>query len=178
MPTPASPADTAIVDEDEDVPCYRHPTRLTALRCIDCDRPICSEECAIPAAVGFKCPDDARVSRAARAVVPHTRMATGALAGIATGLLLGGLLFFLNVPFFGIILGYLVGIAVGTVTRRASGGYRDPLLARIATIAAVVGVLLLPVLDAIVSGGVGQAMVWKLAAAAFAGYAAHQRASL
>jgi hypothetical protein len=178
MPTPASPADSAIVDEDEDVPCYRHPSRLTALRCIDCDRPICSEECAIPAAVGFKCPDDARVSRAARAVVPHARLATGALAGIVTGLVLGAALYFLSVPFFGIILGYVVGIAVGTVTRKASGGYRDPLLARIATIAAVVGVLLLPVIAAVLSGGAGAGLVWKLAAAAFAGVAAHQRASL
>ena len=178
MSIPAPAAGTAVDDEDEDVPCYRHPNRLTALHCIECDRPICSEECAIPAAVGFKCPDDARVSRAARAVVPRSRLLVGAAAGIVTGLVLGSTLYFLNVPFFGIILAYVVGIAVGTITRRASGGYRDPLLARVAATAAVVGVLALPVLDALAAGSAGAGLVWKLAAAAFAGVAAHQRASL
>ena len=36
--------------------CYRHPGRQTGLRCTRCDRPICGE-CAIPAPVGFQCPE-------------------------------------------------------------------------------------------------------------------------
>lgn len=36
--------------------CYRHPDRSTGLRCTRCDRPICGE-CAIPAPVGFQCPE-------------------------------------------------------------------------------------------------------------------------
>ncbi len=38
--------------------CYRHPDRETLVRCMRCDRPICTE-CMRPAAVGFLCPDDA-----------------------------------------------------------------------------------------------------------------------
>ena len=36
--------------------CYRHAGRPTGLRCTRCDRPICGE-CAIPAPVGFQCPE-------------------------------------------------------------------------------------------------------------------------
>ncbi|HZC98740.1 MAG TPA: rhomboid family intramembrane serine protease [Actinomycetes bacterium] len=39
--------------------CYRHRDRVTGLRCSRCGRPICGE-CAVPAAVGQLCPDDAR----------------------------------------------------------------------------------------------------------------------
>ncbi len=39
--------------------CYRHPDRVTRLRCTRCDRPVCTD-CLRPAAVGQLCPDDAR----------------------------------------------------------------------------------------------------------------------
>ncbi|MDO9484821.1 MAG: rhomboid family intramembrane serine protease [Actinomycetota bacterium] len=35
--------------------CYRHPDRVTYIRCGHCDQPICTE-CMIPAPVGFQCP--------------------------------------------------------------------------------------------------------------------------
>lgn len=42
---------------NEPIPtCYRHPDRPTRLRCVTCDRPICTE-CAHDTPVGFKCPE-------------------------------------------------------------------------------------------------------------------------
>lgn len=36
--------------------CYRHPDRLTGIRCTRCNRPICPE-CMVAAPVGFQCPE-------------------------------------------------------------------------------------------------------------------------
>jgi membrane associated rhomboid family serine protease len=54
--------------------CYRHPDRLTGVRCVRCNRPICPE-CMNAAAVGFQCPDDVK---AGAATVRTTRTIVGA----------------------------------------------------------------------------------------------------
>jgi hypothetical protein len=162
-------------EDDDDVPCFRHPSQLTALRCLQCDRPICID-CAVAAPVGFKCPDHARTSRAARGIVPTQRIIRGLAAGALVALALGSILWFVRIPFLGIILAYLAGTATGESTRRASGGYRDPVLATGAAALAAFGMLALPIAALLGGAGAGSWIAWSLVAGIAAAYGAYTRA--
>ena len=76
--------------------CYRHPNRETGLRCSRCGRPICGE-CAVPAAVGQLCPDDARnrvrvqgIGRSTRPVVTLTLLGINTVMLVIEAVLSGG----------------------------------------------------------------------------------------
>jgi membrane associated rhomboid family serine protease len=80
--------DQRAVDDQPATTCYRHPDRVTGLRCSRCGRPICGE-CAVPAAVGQLCPDDARDRQRVRHVGGRGRpVVTLSLLAINTLLLL------------------------------------------------------------------------------------------
>ena len=52
--------------QTEQTVCYRHRNRPTAVRCSNCDRPICAD-CMRSTPVGFRCPECAPTSRFALA---------------------------------------------------------------------------------------------------------------
>ena len=59
--------------------CYRHPGTETAVKCSNCDRPICPE-CMVFAAVGIKCPECAEQPAQVKKAAKRTRASTGALS--------------------------------------------------------------------------------------------------
>lgn len=165
-------------EEDPELePCYRHSGELTALHCITCERPICVD-CAIAAPVGFKCPEHGRASRAERGVIPFSALTRGFLASLALASVLGIILTLLNIPFIGLILAYAAGMLVGEAARYASGGYRDPLLAKVASICSAAGLLALPAVW-LASGQahLGQWLVWQILAALAAAWGAYSRSA-
>ncbi|MCU1677665.1 MAG: hypothetical protein JWM93_2423 [Frankiales bacterium] len=90
MTQPVDPPAGPEATRDGSVGCYRHPDRLTRIRCTRCDRPICPE-CMVPASVGFQCPDDVREGhKSMRAATPRTL--TGARAGLRPGSITVGLI--------------------------------------------------------------------------------------
>jgi len=151
---------------------------MTALACSSCEQPVCVD-CAVQGAVGIKCPDCARTSRAARGIIPLSRLVRGLLAAVCVGTVLGLLLGSIRLPLLGIIMAWLAGMATGEAARRGSGGYRDPLLARGAAACAALGQLLPLALQLLVVGvSFGAAAVgWSLVAAAAAAYGAWSRSS-
>ena len=164
-------------DEPDELPCYRHPHELTALTCSTCDRPICPD-CAIPAAVGIKCPDCAKQPRAALGKVPPAKFAAGVAAGTFVAFAGGTVLAVIQIPLLGVLFAYLLGMGVGEVTRRAAGGFRDHTLARIAATVSVIGLLALPALALLTGSSVNPiGIAFTLLGAVLAAGAAYNRAS-
>jgi hypothetical protein len=165
-------------DDDEDLPCYRHPDRLTALACITCERPICPE-CAIAAPVGFKCPECAKQPRAALGKVPTARLVMGSAAATFVAFALGTALSNIRFGYIGFILSFLFGMLIGEIARRAAGGYRDSHLAVIASVAAAGGLLWAVGFNVFLRNVHYDvaSLVFAFIGAAVAAYAAHNRAN-
>lgn len=93
--------------------CYRHPERETALRCIQCNRPICGS-CAQMTSVGQLClecrrerrPSNYKVSAADVLIGGAVALFASALVAIPI-LLLGG-----RLGFFGLFIIFMVGPAI------------------------------------------------------------------
>lgn len=124
------------------------------LHCSNCERPLCVD-CGVTAAVGIKCKDCGRISRAAQARVPLAKVAQGAAAGIVLGLLAGFLFqeFRNTFSFFSLFLAWGIGIGVAEGVRRAAGGFRDTSIAMVASLCSFVGVLWPAIFIEIQQGG-------------------------
>jgi hypothetical protein len=83
------------------------------------------------------------------------------------------------IGFLTIIIGLVVGIAVGEVIVRASGGFKDPIIVKIAAAAASAGVLFPLVLNVISNPKLASSpyAFWTIIAAAAAAYGAGSRAN-
>jgi hypothetical protein len=105
----------------ETMRCYRHPKRETRVSCATCGRPICTE-CMRQTEVGIKCPDDARLPRAARAGVMKSRQILYTfLAGLGVavaGIPVVAVLY--SLPFTWLI-SVALGYGAGTLVNRAGG---------------------------------------------------------
>jgi membrane associated rhomboid family serine protease len=92
--------------------CYRHPSRETGVRCVRCERPICTD-CMNEASVGFQCPEcvaeGRRTQRQRRTAFGGS---TAGQAGYATKALIA-----LNVLFMAI------STAVGGITALIGSGF-------------------------------------------------------
>jgi len=143
----------AVKEVDEfDLVCYRHPDRDTALRCYNCNKPICSQ-CAVKTPVGYSCPDCIREKEDIFFNSKTTDYVIAALISLPLNLIVAILVAFiaLRIGFFGFFLAFMGGGAagriIGRLIKRAVGNRRGRYLPHVvsATLilaAIVVGVFL------------------------------------
>ncbi len=147
-------------DEDPggEMHCTWHPDRVTLLRCSRCGRPMCTS-CAVRHPVGMRCKECVRELRSPVYVVAPARavaagLVAGALSAVAAAVLLlvGG-----QLGFFGWLIAFLVGTAIGAgiadAASAVAGGKRGRSV-QVAVVAGMVaGVVLLAVAFASLRGG-------------------------
>jgi membrane associated rhomboid family serine protease len=97
--------------------CYRHPGTETAVRCSNCERPICPD-CMIFAAVGIKCPECAGQPAGIKKATTRARVA----AGQGTDALVTKTLIALN------ILVFLLQISQGDIRGNSGTVFREGVL--------------------------------------------------
>jgi hypothetical protein len=123
------------------ITCARHRNVETHLRCGKCGTPICPK-CLVHTPVGARCPKCAAPLRSARRGGGPLSYVLATLAGLGVGMVGGVVLTFLQFGAFIILplllLGFLVGEAVGATARRSYGTS----LAVVAFLCTVLGPLL------------------------------------
>jgi len=123
--------------------CAFHPGVETEVRCAQCERPICPKDMVVTP-VGYKCPICAKPKRSEYFYIKPKQLAggiaLGLLAGIGGGLLIAvsGLA---SMGFVFLIMPFVWGLFVAEAVRRGAGGHRGPIMATIAAVAIILGVL-------------------------------------
>jgi len=100
--------------------CYNHPTRETALRCNNCDRPICAS-CAIRTPTGYRCKECVRE----RQKVFETAVWTDYLIVFVASSILSALAAVATIAVTSVIWGFFIiflapaaGAGIGSLVRR------------------------------------------------------------
>jgi hypothetical protein len=122
--------------------CAFHPAVETSVRCVECDRYICSKD-MVSTPVGYKCRECGAPAAVRLGGVKPQQYALalvyGLGAGIVGGLVVGQLLAMVH---FGLLLFDIIfGAAIAEATRRGAGGHRTPPIAAIAGAGAALGAL-------------------------------------
>lgn len=166
--TPTPPTDehqhlvVPATDEQDafDLVCYRHPDRDTALRCYNCNKPICSQ-CAVKTPVGYSCPDCIREKEDIFFNSKPTDYIVAPLVALPLSVIAGYLVTLLGRGFFGFIIvffvGGLIGGFIGRLAKRAVGNRRGRYLPHTVGAMVILGAAIpaLPILLAIVFGNLG-----------------------
>lgn len=126
--------------------CSNHPQTETNLRCNNCEKPICSK-CAIKTPTGYRCPECVRGQQKIFETALWTDyLVTFLIVGFFS--LLGGWLTTFVTRLSPLLAGFIIlflaptyAIAVAEIVRKAINRRRSLKLFKIASIAAVVGIL-------------------------------------
>jgi hypothetical protein len=136
----------AVEHEHEPAPrCVNHASVETLVSCSNCGDPICPD-CMVPAPVGIKCRNCARMPRTARVRLKPDRAARAIGAALAVVVIGGiGLASLAATPFgfFGFLIAYGVGRGTGELVLRAAGRFRGRTTGAIAA-AGALGAYLAP----------------------------------
>lgn len=116
--------------------CHFHPRTETNVRCVECDRYICSKD-FVPTPVGYKCKECARQLPSARRTVKPKQLLFALIAASLVGI--GGAFLLAYLGFYFWLGSILLGIATGEAARRASGGHRTSEIAAVAGLSVVAG---------------------------------------
>lgn len=102
--------------------CKRHPSVETRLSCSNCGDPICPR-CAVPSAVGQKCPRCAKQERSARALGKPRQYVKGVAAGLAA-MLVGAVVLWIviGIGFLTLIAAGFIGFGIGRAVRWGAEG--------------------------------------------------------
>lgn len=119
--------------------CSFHPGTETNVRCVECDRYICTKD-MVPTPVGYKCKECAKPLPSARRTVKPRQLVLAVIAADVVGIGGAALLYFLGLRFW--LAGLLLGMAAGEAARRASGGHRTGPIAAAAGLAVITGAVL------------------------------------
>lgn len=121
----------AVQPTEEVLYCANHPDRETMLRCNKCNKPICVE-CAVQTPVGYRCKECVRQQQDKFYTASLSDKSKGYIMAGVSGLLLGIAAILMGMflgGFFGIILAFFVGPAIGgglgELTWRAAGRKRS-----------------------------------------------------